>query len=422
MMETDIAVIGGGPAGLSAALGAYEKGVNKIILFERDRVLGGILNQCIHDGFGLHYFNERLTGPEYAARFIEKIKKTNVDIRLDTMVTDVSDDKVITAISQDSGLYRVRAKAILLSMGCRERPRGALNIPGTRPAGVYTAGVVQRLVNMEGKLPGKNIVILGSGDIGLIMARRMTLEGAHVKAVCEIMPYSSGLTRNIVQCLNDYNIPLKLSHTVTKIMGENRVEKVEVSRVDKDLKPIPDTEEILECDTLILSVGLIPENDILSGTGVKINQATGGPATDNHLMTDIPGVFSCGNCLHVHDLVDYVTQESKTAGEKAAEYVLKNQDPGQDKIPLLCGKNIRYTVPCHINKDTDAAVTVMFRVTKPMKDCTIMISQKKVPLMSLKRARCTPGESERIMISKDRIKTVTEAGEPVMIEVKEKNQ
>ncbi|HBN82512.1 MAG TPA: pyridine nucleotide-disulfide oxidoreductase [Clostridiales bacterium] len=410
MIKTNIAIIGGGPAGLAAAIAAHNKGIKDIILFERDKELGGILNQCIHDGFGLHKFKTRLTGPEYAGRYIDEIKKTQVDIRLNHMVTNISDDLAITLVNEDRGAYKVQAKAIVLAMGCRERPRGALNIPGSRPAGIYTAGTVQKLVNMEGKLPGKNIVILGSGDIGLIMARRMTLEGANVKAVCEMMPYSSGLTRNVVQCLNDFNIPLKLSHTVTRILGDKRIEGVEISRLDQNLKPIPGSEEIMECDTLILSVGLIPENDIIFGVNMTMNQFTGGPMIDNNLMTDKPGIFSCGNCLHVHDLVDYVSEESTLAGERAAEFVLKEKLPQQEKIPLKCGENVRYIVPGYITKESIEPVTVMFRVTKPMNDCRISIYCDDIQLMAAKRQRCTPGESERITLSKERVRTILEKG------------
>ena len=325
MENYDIVIIGGGPAGLAAAVAAKRNGGDSILILERDKELGGILNQCIHNGFGLHTFKEELTGPEYAQRFIDQAKELDIEYRLNTMVMDISREKVVTAMNRENGLFEIRAKAVILAMGCRERSRGALNIPGYRPAGIYSAGTAQRLVNMEGLMPGREVVILGSGDIGLIMARRMTLEGAKVKVVAELMPYSGGLKRNIVQCLDDYGIPLKLSHTVVDIKGKERVEGVTLAEVDSTGKPIPGTEEFYSCDTLLLSVGLIPENELSNGMGVEMSRVTSGPVVNESLETNIRGVFACGNVLHVHDLVDFVTGESQRAGKAAAEFVLNGE-------------------------------------------------------------------------------------------------
>ena len=321
MKQYDIVIIGGGPAGLAAAISAKENGCDSILILEREEELGGILNQCIHNGFGLHVFKEELTGPEYADRYIKKVKHLGIEYLLNTMVTEITPEKVVTAMSRKEGLFEIKAKAIILAMGCRERSRGALNIPGYRPSGIFSAGTAQRLVNRDGYLPGREIVILGSGDIGLIMARRMTLEGAKVKLVAELRPYSGGLKRNIVQCLEDYNIPLKLSHTVVNIWGKERLEGVTLAQVDENLKPIPGTEEFISCDTLLLSVGLIPENELSVGMGIKIEKTTNGPEVNENLETSVEGVFACGNVLHVHDLVDHVSREAETAGRKAAIYV-----------------------------------------------------------------------------------------------------
>lgn len=330
MKHCDIVIIGGGPAGLAAAISAKENGIENILILERDRELGGILNQCIHNGFGLHTFKEELTGPEYAARFIDEARKMEIPYKLNTMVTNVTPDKIVTAMNREEGLFEIKAKSVILAMGCRERTRGALNIPGYRPAGIFTAGTAQRLVNMEGYLPGREVVILGSGDIGLIMARRMTLEGAKVKVVAEIMPYSGGLKRNIVQCLDDYNIPLKLSHTVVEIKGKERVEGVVLAQVDEDLQPIPGTETEYSCDTLLLSVGLIPENELSANAGVKISKATSGAEVNESLETNIEGIFACGNVVHVHDLVDFVSEEAKAAGRNAANYVKERKSSTSD--------------------------------------------------------------------------------------------
>ena len=324
MKDYDIVIVGGGPAGLAAAAAAKKAGSDSILIIERDRELGGILNQCIHNGFGLHTFKEELTGPEYAQRFIDEVLALQIDYRLDTMVMDIAPDKTVTAMNRTDGMFQIKAKAVVLCMGCRERPRGALNIPGYRPAGIFSAGTAQRLVNIEGYMPGREVVILGSGDIGLIMARRMTLEGAIVKVVAEVMPYSGGLKRNIVQCLDDFNIPLLLSHTVIDIEGKEHIKAVTIAEVGPDRKPIPGTEARYTCDTLLLSVGLIPENELSRNAGVKMNPVTNGPVVNESLETSIPGVFACGNVLHVHDLVDFVSEEAKKAGENAAAFVLGN--------------------------------------------------------------------------------------------------
>ncbi len=345
-LSADIVIIGGGPAGLAAAVAAKKNGIDKILILERDRELGGILNQCIHNGFGLHTFKEELTGPEYAARFIEQVLDLDIEYKLNTMVMDISRDKVVTAMNREEGMFEVCAGAVILAMGCRERPRGALNIPGFRPAGIFSAGTAQRLVNMEGYLPGREVVILGSGDIGLIMARRMTLEGAKVKVVAELMPYSGGLKRNIVQCLDDYGIPLKLSHTVVDIKGKERLEGITLAEVDCKGKPIPGTEEFYSCDTLLLSVGLIPENELSAGMGVELNPVTSGPRVNESLETNIEGVFACGNVLHVHDLVDFVSEEAAAAGKNAAAYVRSAKETATTPfVRLTVGTGVRYTVP-----------------------------------------------------------------------------
>lgn len=403
MTEHDIVIIGGGPAGLAAAVAARKAGISDILILERESCLGGILNQCIHNGFGLHTFKEELTGPEYAARYIEMAEAENVPYELNTMVLDISRDKEVTVISREEGLRVIKARAVILAMGCRERPRGALNIPGYRPAGIYSAGTAQRLMNIEGFAVGKEVVILGSGDIGLIMARRMTLEGAEVKVVAELMPYSGGLKRNIVQCLDDYGIPLKLSHTVVDIEGKERVTGVTLAKVDENRKPIPGTEEYYSCDTLLLSVGLIPENELSRGAGVSINPVTSGPMVDDRLETSTEGIFACGNVLHVHDLVDYVSEEASLAGVSAAAYVKAGAEkPSGRRVELKAENGVRYTVPQTLDvENMEDKVTVRFRVGDVYKDRYISVYYDGELISRRKKKVLAPGEMEQVILKKD---------------------
>lgn len=395
----DVVIIGGGPAGLSAALGAKKKGCSNILIIERSEKLGGILNQCIHNGFGLHTFKEELTGPEYAYRYIKMVEKEEIPFLLNTTVLSISPHSV-TYINEEEGVRTIETKAIVLAMGCRERPRGALNIPGDRPSGIFSAGTAQYLTNIEGKMPGKRVVILGSGDIGLIMARRMTLEGAKVLAVVELMPYSSGLKRNIVQCLDDFSIPLLLSHTVTKIEGRKRVERITVSAVDEKRKPIPGTEITYDADTLLLSVGLLPENELSRKAGITLSPVTGGPIVDNSFQTDSDGIFACGNVLHVHDLVDYVSNEAEKAGESAALYALSDRKPSKKKIPVSVFGLARYTVPEMIDEDTKEDTTIRFRVSNVKKDGKITVRLNGEEVISKKKRIMAPGEMETLIIPK----------------------
>ena len=401
----DIVIIGGGPAGLAAAVSAKKNGIDSILILERDKELGGILNQCIHNGFGLHTFKEELTGPEYAQRFIDQVNVLWIEYFLNTMVMDISHEKVVTAMNRTDGLFEIQAKAIILAMGCRERSRGALNIPGYRPAGIYSAGTAQRLVNMEGLMPGREAVILGSGDIGLIMARRMTLEGAKVKVVAELMPYSGGLKRNIVQCLDDYGIPLKLSHTVVDIKGKERLEGVTLAEVDNTGKPIPGTEEEYSCDTLLLSVGLIPENELSRGMGVEMSKVTSGPVVNESLETNIEGVFACGNVLHVHDLVDFVSEEAGTAGKNAAAYVKGERGSGSGReIRLNPVDGVRYTVPVSIDPARmDENLTVRFRVGAVFSNCYVSAYFDDERVIHRKRQIMAPGEMEEIKLTREQL-------------------
>ncbi len=406
MLNYELAVVGGGPAGMAAALKARENGVEKIIVLERAETLGGILEQCIHTGFGLHYFGEELSGPEYAGRFIKLLEDTDIDVKTDTMVLDIGDDNVVTAVNKKDGLLKINAKAVVLAMGCRERPRGALNIAGSRSSGIMTAGTAQKYVNIDGYMPGHEVVILGSGDIGLIMARRMTLEGAKVKMVCELMPYSGGLTRNIVQCLDDFGIPLKLSCTVVATHGKDGLEGVTIAKVDEKLQPIKGTEEYVPCDTLMLSVGLIPENELSKNSGLELDRITNGPMVDEYRETEHAGVFACGNVLQVHDLVDYVTEESQIAGLGAAKYIKGEKVTGE--CAYTKGTNgVRYIVPQRVNLGTDSDVKLYFRVGAVYNNAKIVVECDGKEILSKKKKKLCPGEMEYVTLKKDVIASLS---------------
>ncbi|NMA39506.1 MAG: FAD-dependent oxidoreductase [Lentisphaerae bacterium] len=404
MIPIDVLIIGGGPAGLAAALAAKAAGADDILILERENELGGILRQCIHTGFGLHIFKEELTGPEYAARYISDVQAQNIPAQCDTMVIDITSDRLVTCVSAAHGLQQFQAGAIVLAMGCRERPRGALGIPGARCSGIYSAGTAQRFVNLEGYLPGRRVVILGSGDIGLIMARRLTFAGIKVEAVVELMPYSSGLKRNIVQCLDDFGIPLMLSHTVTAIHGKGRLTGVTISKVDADLKPIPGSELHLPCDTLLLSVGLIPENELSRNAGVDLDATTGGPVVDNRLQTSVPGIFACGNVLHVHDLVDHVSVEAAEAGRQAAlAAASRHQDEPESAVTVRAGDGVRGIVPQRINSEalTTAPVKLMFRPSSVCRNAVLVVEADGVPVHRVKKRVLTPGEMVELSIKPD---------------------
>jgi NADPH-dependent 2,4-dienoyl-CoA reductase/sulfur reductase-like enzyme len=410
MREADLVVIGGGPAGMAASVEAVRNGVKNVVILERDHTLGGILPQCVHNGFGLHLFGEELTGPEYAERFIRQVEESSIDVKLNTMVLDITQSKIVTAVNSEDGLMKIKAGAIVLAMGCRERTRGALNIPGTRPSGIYTAGTAQRLVNMEGYMPGKKVVILGSGDIGLIMARRMTLEGAQVKMVCELMPYPGGLNRNIVQCLKDFEIPLRLSHTIVNIHGKDRLEGVTIAKVDEKGKPIADTYEFVECDTLLLSVGLIPENEISKDASINIDDITAGPVVTEGAETSVQGIFACGNVVYVHDLVDNVTEDGYTAGRNAAKY-LKDKDADtakadNDMLRIKAGRGVRCVIPQLVHRHCLEDVKLSFRVDSIYRDIAIEARADNQTIKSVKKKIAAPGEMESIILPKKLLESI----------------
>lgn len=399
-MQYELAVIGGGPAGLAAAVAAAEAGVKKIVVVERDKELGGILQQCVHTGFGLHLFKEELTGPEFAQRFIDKIESLNIDVLAETMVLEVRPDRTVIAVNKSDGLLMLSAQALVLAMGCRERTRGAISIPGTRPAGIYTAGTAQRLVNREGYLPGIKIVILGSGDIGLIMARRLTLEGAKVEMVVELLPYCGGLTRNKVQCLDDFGIPLYLSHTVVEVIGRERVEAVAIARVDEEGKPVPASKQVVECDTLLLSVGLIPENELSRNAALSMDRVTGGPVVDNLMETANPGIFACGNVVHVHDLADYACEEAGRAGKAAAQFVTGKLGPAKCEVEVKAGEGVRYVVPQKLTLlDLQHAVKFYLRPAQPMAEAELVVKAKGQVLYKKGREDLKPSEMVEFSLS-----------------------
>ncbi len=403
-MKKGIVIIGGGPAGMAAAVAAYEAGERDILILERDTALGGILRQCIHNGFGLHRFGEELTGPEYAYRYEKMVRDYEIPFMLDTMVIELDENKRITAMNRELGVFVIEAKAVILAMGCRERPKGALNIAGSRPSGMFTAGTAQKFVNMKGYMPGREVVIFGSGDIGLIMARRMTLEGAKVKAVCELLPYSGGLARNIEQCLNDFDIPLLLSHTATAVHGKERVECVTIARVDENRRPIAGTEEYIPCDTLLFSCGLIPENELTKGAGISLDRMTNGAVVDGSRQTDIEGIFACGNVLHVHDLVDYVSEEAVIAGKAAVEYINGKTAGSEISVSVKCDGNVRYTVPQRLTALADT--TLYFRVSDVFRDKKIVVRSKDGVLLEKKKQKLAPGEMETVKLTRDMISKV----------------
>ena len=402
-IKKELVIVGGGPAGMSAAVAAYERGLRDILILERDNALGGILRQCIHNGFGLHRFGEELTGPEYAHRYIEKVLEYKIPYMLETMVTGIDKNRILTAQNCKEGIFEIEAGAIILAMGCRERPKGALNIAGTRPSGVYTAGTAQKYVNMKGYMPGKRVVILGSGDIGLIMARRMTLEGAKVECVCELMPYSGGLARNIEQCLNDFDIPLLLSHTVIEIHGKERVTGVTIAKVDENRRPIMDTARFIECDTLLLSCGLIPENELTRSAGITIDRVTNGAVVDGSRETDVKGIFACGNVLHVHDLVDYVSEEAEICACGAVDFI-RGQAKGEADINIKTDGKVRYTVPRKLTEIKDT--TLYFRVSDIFRDVRLTVKSADRVILSKKKQKLAPGEMETVTISADVIREI----------------